>query len=194
MFDGGTKPVSAGNAALSDGVPTALSPGQYYWQATYSGNASSANGPGNLAGASGCGSEVLTVSPAAVGVAGIIFVGGNILINAGFNTSGVVLVTSQITNATVLASASRKARCKAGQVLLKVGNNKKCVSNSFGTTTTSIPTPGGYKLTLTPNAAARRALKKGKTLDVTVTLTFKPTSGGKPVVTTRKITIKGKKH
>lgn len=145
-------------------------------------------------------------SPTSVAVNGIIFVGGQILINTGFNTPGTVLVTTQITNAlqilippgpparTALASAARKAnRCKAGQVLLKVGHKKKCLSNSFGTTTRTIPAPGAYKIKLAPNAAARRALARGKTLHVKVTLTFKPTSGGKPVVRNTKITIKGHK-
>jgi hypothetical protein len=130
--------------------------------------------------------------PASVQVAGIIFVGGTIVINAGFNTPGSVLVTSQISNASALAASAH--RCKAGQVLLKVGNKKKCVSNSFGTTTKNIPAGGTYKIKLAPNAAARKALNKGKTLHVSVTLTFKPAGGGKPVAKTQKITVKGKKH
>jgi hypothetical protein len=130
--------------------------------------------------------------PASVHVAGIIFVGGKIVINAGFNTPGSARVTSQITNASALAASAH--RCKKGQLLRKVGKKKRCVSNSFGTTTKSISAPGSYKIKLAPNAAARKALKKGKTLHVVVTLTFKPTSGGKTVVRTAKITVKGKKH
>jgi hypothetical protein len=182
----GTTAVSGGTAAST---PISLPVGTWYYLAQYSGDAT------NLASTSACGAEIVTVAPASVGVAGIIFVGGNIVINAGFNTRGTLLVTSQITNASVLASAAKKAnRCKTGQVLLKVGNKKKCVPNSFGTTTKNIPAPGRYKIKLSPNAAARKALKKGRTLHVNVTLTFKPAVGGKPVVRTVKITIKGKKH
>jgi hypothetical protein len=130
--------------------------------------------------------------PASVQVAGIIFVGGTIVITADFNTSGSVLVTSQISNASALTASAH--RCKAGQVLMKVGANKRCVSNSFGTTTKNVTVPGSYKIKLAPNAAARKALNKGKTLHVSVTLTFKPAGGGKSVVKTQKITVKGKKH
>jgi hypothetical protein len=180
--------------------PISLPIGTWYLQAHYGGNAT------NAASTSACGDEVVTVDPASAGIAGIIFVGGQILINTGFNTPGTVLVTTQITNAlqilvppgppgrTAIASAARKAnRCQSGQVLLKVGHKRKCFSNSFGTTTKTIPAPGAYKIKLAPNAAARRALTRGKTLHVKVTLTFKPTSGGKPVITTTKITIKGNK-
>jgi hypothetical protein len=193
----GTTAVSGGTAAS---LPISLPVGTWYYLAQYSGDAA------NLASTSACGAELVTVAPASVGVAGIIFVGGKIVINAGFNTNGTLLVTSQVTNSSVLyplgppahtvfASAAKKAkRCTTGQALLKVGNKKKCVSNSFGTTTTNIPAPGAYKIQLSPNAATRKALKNGKTLHVKVTMTFKPAVGGTPVVRTVKITIKGKKH
>jgi hypothetical protein len=184
----GTTAVSGGKAAAS--LPISLPIGTWYYLAAYSGDA------GNLASTSACGAEVVTVAPASVHVAGIIFVGGKIIINASFNTSGRVLVTSQVTSpSTLFASAATKAhRCKTGHFLLKVGTKKKCVPNSFGTTTKNIPAPGAYKIKLSPNAAARKALKKGKTLHVKVTLTFKPAGGGKPVVRSVKITVKGKKH
>ncbi len=54
-----TAAVASGKAAASAGITASLAPGKYYWQATYSGNAS------NLASASTCGSEVLTIVPAA---------------------------------------------------------------------------------------------------------------------------------
>jgi Glycosyltransferase family 28 C-terminal domain len=149
---------------------------------------------------------VLTVAPASVGVAGIIFVGGKIIINAGFNTGGRLLVTSQVANVrilfppgpptrTALASAAKNTkRCKRGQALIKVGNKTKCVSSSFGMTTKAIPAAGSYGIKLSPNAAVRKAVNKGRTLHVKVTLTFKPTAGGKPAVRTQNITIKRKKH
>jgi len=58
VFHGGTAAVTAGVAAPSTGVTSALAPGEYYWQAVYSGNTT------NAASASTCGSEVLTVVPA----------------------------------------------------------------------------------------------------------------------------------
>jgi hypothetical protein len=196
---GGTTAVSGGKGAAS--LPISLSVGTWYYLAQYSGDAA------YLASTSACGAEVVTVAPASVGVAGIIFVGGNIVINAGFNTRGTLLVTSQVTNASqvlippgpplhaMLASAAKKKnRCKTGQVLLKVGKQNKCVSNSFGTTTKTISAPGAYTIKLAPNAAALRALKNGKTLHVKVTLTFKPAAAGKPVVRSRTITVKRKKH
>lgn len=134
----------------------------------------------------------LTPIDATVQVAGIQSARGKIVIRAAFNTPGRVLVTSQITNASALIASTH--RCQAGHVRLKVGHKKKCVSNSFGTSTKNIPAPGSYKIKVSPNAGTRKALKRGKTLHVKVTLTFKPARGGAAVVKTGKITIKGKKH
>ncbi len=58
VFSGGTVGVTAGVAAPSAPVTTALAQGTYYWEAAYSGDVH------NLASASACGSEVLTVVPA----------------------------------------------------------------------------------------------------------------------------------
>jgi hypothetical protein len=58
VFSGGTVGVTAGVAAPSAAVTTALAQGTYYWEAAYSGDAH------NLASASACGSEVLKVVPA----------------------------------------------------------------------------------------------------------------------------------
>jgi hypothetical protein len=138
---------------------------------------------------------VLTVVPASAQVAGIIFVGGKIVIGASFNTRGRVLVTSQVTNTSSLiaAVASKGKRCRAGQALLEIGNTKRCVSNSFGTSTKIIPAPGSYVIRLSPNGTALKALNRGRTLHVKVTLMFKPSGGGRPVVRTLSITVRGKK-
>jgi hypothetical protein len=191
-----------GTVGLTGGTatspPISLPIGTWYLQAHYGGNAA------NVASTSACGTEVVSVAPASAAVSGIIFVGGKIVIDAGFNTTGALRVTSQITNASQVlvlpglghadVASAAKSRCKTGQVLVKVGKKRKCVSNSFGTTTKNIGAPGRYKITLAPNAVARKALAKSKTLRVKVTLTFKPASGGKPVVTTARITVRGKKH
>jgi hypothetical protein len=184
----GTTTVSGGVGAAS--LPISLAVGTWYYQAQYSGDAA------NLPSKSACGAEVVTVAPASVGVAGIIFVGGTIVINGSFNTSGSVIATTQVTNVSALraSSAKKKAkRCKAGQVLAKVGKKKKCVSNSFGTSTTTIPAAGRHEVRIPANALARKALAKGKALHVKVTLTFKPTAGGTPAVTNANVTAKGKK-
>jgi hypothetical protein len=194
----GTVAVSGGKAAAS--LPITLPVGTWYYLAQYSGDAN------NLASASACGAEVLTVTPASVGVSGIIFVGGTILINASVNAGGSVLASGQVLNPGVLmppgpparalrASGAKKkaARCKAGQVLVRAGKRKKCVSNSFGASTTSIPAAGTYRVKLPPNAAALKAYNKGKSQRVKVTLTFKPAAGGVPAVTTVTVTVKGKK-
>jgi VCBS repeat-containing protein len=76
---------------------------------------------------------------------------------------------------------------------VRAGKRKKCVSNSFGASTTSIPAAGTYRVKLPPNAAALKAYNKGKSQRVKVTLTFQPAAGGAPVVTTVTVTVKGKK-
>jgi hypothetical protein len=195
----GTVAVSGGKAAPS--LPISLPVGTWYYLAQYSGDAN------NLASASACGAEVLTVTPASVGVSGIIFVGGTILINTTVNAGGSVLASGQVLNPGVLyppgpparvlrASGAKKkaARCNAGQVLLRVGKRKKCVSNSFGASTTSVPAAGTYRIKLPPNAAALKAYNKGKSQRVKATLTFKPAAGGAPAFTTVTVTVKGKKQ
>jgi len=64
VSSGGTTAVAAGVAAASAPVTVSLSPGKYYWQAVYSGNAGTILGGGNDPGVSACGSEVLTITPA----------------------------------------------------------------------------------------------------------------------------------
>jgi hypothetical protein len=143
-------------------------------------------------------------APPSMQVAGIIFVGGTILVNASFNTSGSVLAAGQVLNPGVLmppgppahsGSVAKKnaKRCSAGQVLLKSGKRKRCVSTSFGASTTSIPAAGTYAIKLPPNAAALKAHNKGKMLRVKATLTFKPVGGGAPVVTPVTVTVTGKR-
>jgi len=56
----GVATVSGGVAAIADDASPALQPGKYYWRAAYSG--AGLNAPG----ISACGSEVLTVDPAAI--------------------------------------------------------------------------------------------------------------------------------
>ncbi len=67
----------------------------------------------------------------------------------------------------------RNKRCKKGYV--KKG--KKCVSNApipYGQVRLTIPAAGRYRLRLKPSGRALAALKRGKSLNVTVTLKFTP--------------------
>ncbi len=109
------------------------------------------------------------------------------------NTSGRVTAVSRVTNGQALASAVRTKGCKAGQVRVKSHGKKRCVSNSFGTKTLTIHGAGTYTVRLTPNATARRALSRGKTLHVLETITFTPAGGGRPIVKTFSVTVHGKK-
>lgn len=142
------------------------------------------------AGTSGNGLQVADLQPPTIKITAnaIIFVGGVIGIPASFNTTGKLSVSTAIINASALASTSR-ARCKSGRVLVR----KRCISNSFGSKTVKITKPGHYLIKVAPNSAAKKALRAGKTLHVKATLTFKPVSGGKPVVKTINATVKGKK-
>ncbi len=108
------------------------------------------------------------------------------------NTSGRVTASSRVANAQALAPAVRTKGCKAGQVRVKSHGKKRCISNTFGAKTVTIHGAGTYTVRLTPNAAARRALSKGKTLHVLGTLTFIPTGGGTPIVKTFTVTVHGK--
>lgn len=160
---------------------------------------------------SGAGLRVADLKPimpatASVHVTGIALAGDSIIIKAGFDTSGALLVTSRVANVQALfppgpptraahaSAAEETKRCMTGQALIKAGNRKECFSSSFGMAAKAIPAAGSYKIKLSPNAAARKAVSKGRALHVTVTLTFKPKAGGKPAVRTEKITVKGKKH
>lgn len=107
-------------------------------------------------------------------------------------TSGRLAATSAVTNGQALASAARSKGCKKGQVVVRSHGKKHCVSDSFGTKTSTIHA-GTTTVRLTPNAAAKRALAGGKTLHVRETLKFTPAGAGKPIVRTFTVTVHGKK-
>ncbi len=109
--------VASGKAAASADITTALSTGKYYWQATYSGNASSGSTAGNDASSSSCGSEVLTVVPPTT-------IGGS-----GTSTSTTVTLTITCAAACTVtvtleiptASAARKSKKKPKPLTLARG-------------------------------------------------------------------------
>ncbi len=197
VFDGGTEPVSAGAAAASAPVTTALTPGSYYWEAAYSGNAGNSSGvKGNDPGLSACGSEVLTVGPA----------NSSYSVSVSESSSGVITITlipAQPGEATIVvtiatasiakdhAVAAKSKKCKKGQVKIK----GKCLpattvgGKASGKGSAGVP----LKLKVTLSSKIRALLAKGKTEHVTATLTYKSLYGGTPTVKVYHLTVKGKK-
>jgi len=117
--------VTAGKPAASAPITTALSPGTYYWRASYSGNAA------NDAGASSCGSEVLTVTPAAT--TGGMGTSTSTTVTVTITCSGPCTVTLTLTIPT--ASSARKSKKKPKPLILAKG-------------TFTLPKGGTHKVTL----------------------------------------------
>jgi hypothetical protein len=130
----GAATAAGGVASIADDSSPGLSPGKYYWKAAYAGNTT--NDPSS----STCGSEVLTVTPAAT------------IEGKGESTSTTVTVTITcsgpctvtITLTIPTASASRKSK-------------KKPKSLTLATGTFTLPNGGTKKLTLHLTKAGRKA-------------------------------------
>jgi hypothetical protein len=171
-------PVAVGAATTA---PITLPAGTYYLQAQYSGDAN------NVEALSVCG-ELLTVvpinppiekHPPKVGP------NGEIEWELEFpepgegedeaedpNGAEASSVHSPVLLSAVDANHHGK-KCKKGTI--KKG--KRCVSNvsvHYGRGKLSIPTAGAYKITIKPTGKVLAALKKGKTLHVTIRVTFTP--------------------
>jgi hypothetical protein len=140
VFVSGAAAVTGGVAAASSPVTAALTPGVYYWQASYSGDAK------NVANASTCGSEVLTVVPASK-------VGGSGTSNGTTVTLTITCastpctVTVTITISEASASAARKG---------KKHHKPKIVTIASGTFT--IHTKGPQKLSVRLTKAGKKLL------------------------------------
>ncbi len=142
VFSGGTVGVTAGLAAPSAAVTTALAQGTYYWEAAYSGDAQ------NMASASACGSEVLTVVPASS------------IESKGTSTSTTVTltITCASTPCTVTITITitiPESSGKAAAARKKKARRPKIITLATGKFT--ITTAGAHKLTL-------RLTKDGKRL------------------------------
>jgi hypothetical protein len=178
--------VAAGGTSTS---PITLPPGTYYFQTQYFGDT------GNFPGLSACGSEVLIVAPTKPPVEkrkpvviehgeieweiefpepGEVEFEGEVLEEAelqrvreresAFTLGGVTLVEP-------IGIASRK--CKKGFVK----KHNKCVRRRpvhYSKHKLTITTPGTYRLRLKPTGKVLRALKRGKKLNVRITLKFTP--------------------
>jgi hypothetical protein len=130
----GTAEATGGTAAIADDASPGLPPGKYYWRAVYSGNAT------NASSTSACGSEVLTVTPAATAGGSGTSTGSTVTIT--ITCSGPCTVTITLTIPT--ASASRKSK-------------KKPKSLTLATGTFTLPNGGTKKLTLHLTKAGRKA-------------------------------------
>jgi hypothetical protein len=93
--------------------------------------------------------------------------------------------------ASASATAAKAKKCKKGQVKIK----GKCHPSTTVVGTTSASGTAGVPLKLTVNLSSKvkALLKKGKTVHLVATLTYKTSLGGAPTVNTYDVTIKGKR-
>jgi hypothetical protein len=136
-----TAAVWEGSAGASAPLTAALTPGAYYWRATYSGNAP------NLPSVSACGSEVLTVTPAAK------------IEGTGESTSTTVTLTitcaSTPCTVTVTITVTEPAASKASVARRRKPHTKTI---TLGTGTFTLTTKGPHKLTVRLSRAGRKYL------------------------------------
>jgi hypothetical protein len=190
--------------------PIVLPAGTYYFQAQYFGDT------GNFPGLSACGSEVLTVAPTKPPIEKrrpVVLEAGEIEWEIEFpeggelEWEGEVLEEAELervhqrTSAFSLAGATlveaigidAAHKCKKGFVK----KHNKCVrrrSVHYGKKKLIITTPGTYKLRFKPTGKVLRALKKGKTLNVRLTLRFTPALTSVHLSKSAKLKLRYKKH
>jgi hypothetical protein len=147
VFDGGSSTVVNGVAGSSLPVSTALSPGKYYWQAQYSGDAL------DLPVMSACGSEVLNVEPAATGASSATSNGSTVTVTVSCKSSAPceVTVTILATEVTVTVKASAAKHSKAKRTTRKV----TLASGSF-----KVSAGHSKRLTLRLTKAGKKLLAK----------------------------------
>ena len=107
VFSGGTAAVTAGAAGASAPVTAALAQGTYYWQAIYSGDAR------NAPSASTCGSELLTITPAAAIGGGGSSTGTSVTVTVSCAVAPCTLtitITGTVVTITTHAHEARKAK------------------------------------------------------------------------------------
>jgi hypothetical protein len=103
--------VSGGVSSATAGVTKALAPGKYYWQDTYSGDASTlANGGGNAAGVSKCGSEVLTIGPGSTAPSTATSTGTTVTFTVTCASACTETITITVPSASTASVASKKAK------------------------------------------------------------------------------------
>jgi hypothetical protein len=89
------------------------------------------------------------------------------------------------------ASAAKKKKCKKNQIKIK----GKCRPKTTVSGRVSATGVGGVplKLTVKPSSKVKKALKKGRTVTLTATLTYKSALGGTPTVQVFHFKVKPKK-
>jgi hypothetical protein len=103
----------------------------------------------------------------------------------------VTVPTGTIARNEAIAARRKAKKCKKNQIKLK-GKCQPKITTSGKVSATGV---AGVPLTLTvkPSGKVTGALKKGKTVHLTATLTYKSALGGAPTVQTFHVTVKGKK-
>ena len=103
----------------------------------------------------------------------------------------VTVPTGTIARNEALAARRKAKRCKSSQIKLK-GKCQPKITVSGKVSATGV---AGVPLTLTvkPSGKITGALKKGKTVHLTATLTYRSALGGTPTVETFHFTVKGKR-
>lgn len=173
VFNGGAKPVSDGVAQASLPVTQALSPGTYYWQAIYSGDAK------NAPVTSTCGAEVLTVIGPAIGGSGTA-TGSTVTIPITCPSACTLSLTLTVPGAGG-ASVATAARGKTGSKTIKLGSGKF-----------RLPAHKRKLLTIHLNKAGKK-LARSKHDRFTAKLTVSVSASGHTVTTSKTIKFKPKK-
>lgn len=103
----------------------------------------------------------------------------------------VTVPTGTIARNEAIAARRKAKKCKKNQIKLK-GKCQPKITTSGKVSATGV---AGVPLTLTvkPSGKVSSALKKGKTVHLTATLTYKSALGGTPTVQTFHVTVKGKR-
>jgi hypothetical protein len=84
------------------------------------------------------------------------------------------------------ATANRAAKCRKGSGACRKGTQPRI----YGTASATVSVSGEVRLVIKPRAAARKTLNTGRTLHVTVTITFRSAHGGSPATQTASLTVK----
>jgi hypothetical protein len=197
VANGGSVTTKNGNGPSSQPV-TLTTPGTYYFQASFTA------AKVHLTGTSACGSEVVNVvspppAPNSTFTIQSVVANSNGTITITFipaqsGTAALVVTvpTASIASTSATAAKAKKPKkCKAGQVKIK----GKCRPSTTVAGTTSANGTAGVPLKLTVNLSSKikALLKKGKTVHLVATLTYKSSLGGTSTVDTFAVTIKGKR-
>ena len=87
------------------------------------------------------------------------------------------------------AQAARAGKCKPHFVR----RHGKCVSTTYGSGSVHARRAGTTTLRIKPSHKILRSLQTGKHLRVMLTVTFRPSDGGKTVTRSERVTVRGKK-